>query len=136
MAKGALEEKLADAGMSVDDLEQPTLERHINELLLMQGSACWKARHCELQGLREGLYVDLYAEREARAAHERQSRMGGCVMDDGAGGGAVGKAINPFTSTVALRQQRCRHPPSIHSATLTRPPAAEPLTVVSYGTKL
>ena len=36
MAKGALEEKLADTGMSVDDLEQPQLERQINELLTMQ----------------------------------------------------------------------------------------------------
>ena len=68
MAKGALEEKLADTGMSVDDLEQPALERHINELLMMQAGARWKARHRELQALREGLYADLYAEKEARAA--------------------------------------------------------------------
>ena len=33
--------------------------------------ARWKARHKELQALREGLYADLYAEKEARAMNER-----------------------------------------------------------------
>jgi len=89
MAKGALEEKLADTGMSVDDLEQTALERHINELLAMQAAARWKARHKELQSVREGLYADLYAEKESRAAQERAGEM----QTKSGGGGAVGKAL-------------------------------------------
>ena len=87
MAKGALEEKLADTGMSVDDLEQPALERHINDLLTMQAGARWKARHKELQALREGLYADLYAEKEARAMNERlaEQRGGGRRNSSGMG---------------------------------------------------
>ena len=89
MAKGALEEKLADTGMSVDDLEQISLERHVNDLLTMQAGARWKARHKELQAIREGLYADLYAEKEARAVNERVEQQ------DSAGkrGGSIGKAL-------------------------------------------
>ena len=65
MAKGALEEKLADTGMSVDDLDPHSLEAHIGELVLQQKSNRWRARHAELQDRREGLYADLYAEKEA-----------------------------------------------------------------------
>ncbi len=57
MAKGALEEKLADTGMTIDDLEQLALERHINDLLALQASAKWREKHHELQDLREGLYA-------------------------------------------------------------------------------
>ena len=89
MAKGALEEKLADTGMSVDDLEQYALERQINELLSMQAAARWKARHGELQALREGLYADLYAEKEAKAALERAD----ADKKGKGGGGGVGKAL-------------------------------------------
>ena len=88
MAKGALEEKLADTGMSVDDLEQAALERHINDLLTMQAGARWKGRHVELQGLREGLYADLYAEKEARAVNERLS-----TASRKSAGGAMGQAL-------------------------------------------
>ena len=88
MAKGALEEKLADTGMSVDDLERHVLERHINELLAMQASARWKSRHRELQALREGLYADLYAEKEARMANERIAERRGSDK-----GGGVGRAL-------------------------------------------
>ena len=93
MAKGALEEKLADTGMSVDDLEQHALERHINELLAMQASARWKSRHRELQGLREGLYADLYAEKEARMANERLGKGAAADRGGAGGGGGVGKAL-------------------------------------------
>ena len=94
MAKGALEEKLADTGMSVDDLEQPALERHINELLMMQAGARWKARHRELQALREGLYADLYAEKEARAAEDARHAK----QEGGPHGGGVGKAVKGLMS--------------------------------------
>lgn len=87
MAKGGLEEKLADTGMSVDDLEQNVLERQINELLTMQAGARWKLRHKEVQALREGLYADLYAEKEAHAANARLQERG---AKDGRG---VGKTI-------------------------------------------
>ena len=55
-----------------------------------QASARWKARHAELQGLREGLYADLHAEKEARAIGEgfragRKAR--------GKGRGLSGKAL-------------------------------------------
>ena len=96
MAKGALEEKLADTGMSVDDLEQSALERHINELLAMQASARWKARHKELQSLREGLYADLYAEKESRAANERAA----AASDAQAKKAGVGKAIKGMFSSL------------------------------------
>lgn len=66
MAKGALEAKLADMGMSVDDLEPETLEQQLHDMKSMQMSCRWRARHAELQGLREGLYADLYAEKEAQ----------------------------------------------------------------------
>ena len=97
MAKGALEEKLADTGMSVDDLEQSTLERHINELLSMQASARWKARHVELQGLREGLYADLYAEKESRAANTSKG---------GKEAGGMGKALKGVFSKVGGGRRR------------------------------
>ena len=96
MAKGALEEKLADTGMSVDDLEQTALERHINDLLTMQAGARWKARHRELQALREGLYADLYAEKEVRALNEKLAAQASgdeaAKPRDGSGMG-VGKAL-------------------------------------------
>ena len=92
-----LEEKLADTGMSVDDLEQPALERHINDLLTMQAGARWKSRHRELQQLREGLYAELYAEKEARAV-ERISSAGG---KGGKSGGGVGKALRGMVSGFA-----------------------------------
>ena len=76
MAKGALEEKLVDTGMSIDDLDQTELERQINDLLTMQAGARWKARHAELQALREGLYADLYAEKESLEAEEELKRSG------------------------------------------------------------
>ena len=102
MAKGALEEKLADTGMSVDDLEQSALERHINELLSMQAAARWKARHRELQSLREGLYADLYAEKESRAADERLAAQAS-KSAGGGGGRGLGRAIKGAFAKVTKR---------------------------------
>ena len=65
MAKGALEERLADTGISVDDLDPHSLEQQTVELMAMQAACRWKSRHAELQERREGLYADLYAEKEA-----------------------------------------------------------------------
>jgi CRP-like cAMP-binding protein len=96
MAKGALEEKLADTGMGVDDLEQPALERHINDLLTMQAGARWKSRHRELQALREGLYADLHAEKESQAVDVLSASNGKSRSSKGSGGGVgagVGRAL-------------------------------------------
>ena len=67
MAKGALEERLAETGLSLDDLTPEQLGEEVNDLLALQAAARWKARHAELQAVREGLYADLYAEKEATA---------------------------------------------------------------------
>ena len=93
MAKGALEEKLADTGMSVDDLEQDSLERHINELLMLQAGARWKSRHRELVNLREGLYAEIAAERDA------QQKL--AAAEQGEKPQTVGKAIKGALGGVA-----------------------------------
>ena len=68
LAKGALEERLADTGLSLDDLEPHSLHEQVNDLLSLQSSAGWRGRHAELQAAREGLYAELYAEKEAQQA--------------------------------------------------------------------
>ncbi len=83
LARGALEEKLADSGMSIDDLDATSLARQLDELLRRQSDARWKARHAELVAQREGLYADLHAEAEVeaeKAARARQDAEGRAGM--------------------------------------------------------
>ena len=69
---------------------------HVNELLMLQAGARWKSRHKELVNLREGLYADIAAERDANqkvaAAEEKQQ-----------GGATVGRAIKGTLGGVADR---------------------------------
>jgi hypothetical protein len=85
MAKGALEEKLADLGMSVDDIDGERLDREINDLLTKQGVCQWKSRHAELQRAREGLYADLYAEKQAASFSKASAK----ALRGGGGGGLL-----------------------------------------------
>ena len=55
LARGALEEKLADSGMSIDELDSDSLQRQLQELMKRQAEARWSARHAELVETREGL---------------------------------------------------------------------------------
>ena len=87
LAKGGLEERMADTGLSLDDLDPASLHEQVTDLLALQASAQWKSRHAELQHLREGLYADLYAEKEAAA-----------VASAAAGGGRAARAIKGFFS--------------------------------------
>ena len=69
--------------MTIDDLEAETLDEQTHDLLNMQAAAQWKARHAELQGVREGLYADLYAEREkadATATNTNTANLRGGVQ--------------------------------------------------------
>ena len=63
---------------------------------MLQAGARWKSRHKELVNLREGLYADIAAERDANqkvaAAEEKQQ-----------GGATVGKAIKGALGGVANR---------------------------------
>ena len=95
LAKGALEEKLADTGMALDDLEPTAVQRQLNELLRRQADARWKARHAELQELREGLYADLYAEAEAAAAKVK-----------GGGGGKQSKGMGRALKSMFAKPKR------------------------------
>ena len=87
LARGALEEKLADTGMVLDDLDGGALQRNLEELLRAQQRARWKARHAELQAVREGLYADLHVEAEEREASPqgRRGSASGGTGDEGGG---------------------------------------------------
>ena len=67
LARAALEERLAETGESIDDLDPERLQGEIEDLLSLQAAARWKSRHAELQAAREGLYADLYAEKDGAA---------------------------------------------------------------------
>ena len=62
LAKAALEDKLADTGMTLSDLGDSQLQEHLHALFKKQQRGQWKAQHKALQELREGLYREVYEE--------------------------------------------------------------------------
>ena len=65
LAKAALEDKLADTGMTLSDLGDSQLQEHLHALFKKQQRGQWKAQHKALQELREGLYREVYEELHA-----------------------------------------------------------------------
>ena len=76
LAEGTLEEKLQDTGMTLEDLEAGSRKRQTEQLLKLQASANWKARHHEMVELREGLYADLHDELAAAEEAEAIAARG------------------------------------------------------------
>ena len=62
LAKAALEDKLADTGMTLSDLGDSQLQEQLHALFKKQQRGQWKAQHKALQELREGLYREVYEE--------------------------------------------------------------------------
>ena len=94
LAEAALEEQLADVGMSLDDLEAGSRKRQVAALLENQESARWDEKHQQL--LRsEAFYADLVAEiahRARRAEARRQAADTAGAAGHGLRLGAAGGA--------------------------------------------